>query len=262
LFLLLLAIVDDIGAIVVIAFFYSDSIDAVPLGVAAGILVAIYLLRQAGLRYTPIFVMLGGGLWLALHAAGIHATLAGVAMGLLAPAAPILDRQIVLSQRDELLDVWSAGAARTTTNLARQSVSQLEWLEHILHPWSSLVIVPVFALANAGVELSGDTLADATTSRVTLGVLFGLVVGKIAGILGAVALASRTRFASLPDGVTLRQVAGIGALGGIGFTVSLFITELAFDTAETIDEAKVGILAASLVASGVATLLLRGSRNE
>jgi Na+:H+ antiporter, NhaA family len=256
LFLLTLAIVDDIGAIVVIAAFYTSDLEPAWLAAAFAVLIAVYGLRQVGLTFTPLFVALGAALWLALHASGVHATLAGVAMGLLAPATPQLEREIVRSRGDELLDVFSAEAARTTTRLARQSVSQLEWLEHTLHPWSSLVVIPVFALANAGVSLTGEVMRDALTSPVTLGVLVGLVAGKTLGITGAAWLAYRTGLAELPSDVPFRQIAGVAALGGIGFTVSLFVTELAFDDASIAAEAKVGILAASLAATLLGWLLL------
>jgi NhaA family Na+:H+ antiporter len=221
---------------------------------------AVYGLRQLGVSFTPVYVALGAALWLALHSSGVHATLAGVVMGLLVPATPKLDREIVRSRGDELLDVFSAEAARTTTRLARQSVSQLEWLEHTLHPWSSLLIVPVFALANAGVSLTGDALGDAITSPVTFGVLVGLVVGKTLGITAGAWLACRSRLAELPSGVSFGQISGVAALGGIGFTVSLFITNLAFDDFRTASEAKVGILAATLAATLLGGLLLRAFR--
>ena len=262
LFLLTLAIADDIGAIIVIAAFYTSDLDPAWLAVAAAVVVAVYGLRQVGLTFTPLFVALGAALWLALRASGVHATIAGVAMGLLAPATPKLDREIIRSRGDELLDVFTAEAARTTTRLARQSVSQLEWLEHTLHPWSSLLIIPTFALANAGVPLTGGTMRDAITSPVTLGVLVGLVAGKTLGITGATWLAHRTGLAELPSDVAFRQIAGVAALGGIGFTVSLFVTELAFDDPSIAAEAKVGILAASLAATLLGWLLLRARPDE
>lgn len=257
LFLLTLAIVDDIGAILVIAVFYTKDLNGGWLAGAATLLVAVYLLRRMGVTFTPLFVALGAGMWLALHGSGVHATLAGIAMGLLAPATPALDREIVRSLSDELLDVFSPEAARTTTRLARQSVSQLEWLEHTLHPWSSLVIVPIFALANAGVTLSGNAITSAVGSSVTLGVVVGLVVGKTAGITGASWVACRLGWSELPSGTTLRHIAGVAALGGIGFTVSLFVTSLAFDDPGLVTDAKVGILAASIVATLIGVALLR-----
>ena len=166
-FLLTLAIVDDIGAIVVVAAVYSSSIEATWLGVACVIVGVVLALRRVGLTTTPVFVLLGALLWVAVYESGVHPTVAGVVMGLLAPAAPALTREIVRSRTDELLDVFSPEAAHETSRMARQAVSQLEWLEHQLHGWSSLVIVPVFALANAGVYVlePGDDLAGKVAAR-------------------------------------------------------------------------------------------------
>jgi Na+:H+ antiporter, NhaA family len=260
LFLLTLAIVDDIGAIVVIAIFYSSSINAGWLAAAALIIVVVVVLRQVGFMATPLLVALGTALWLAVHASGVHATIAGVAMGLLVPAAPALTREIVRSRTDELLDVFSAEAAHQTSRMARQSVSQLEWLEHELHGWSSLVIVPLFALANAGVVVTADGLRDAASSTLTIGVVLGLVAGKTVGIATASWVAVRLGWADLPSEVAWRQLVGAAALGGIGFTVSLFIAALAFDDATLVDQAKIGVLAASVLATLLATLLLAGRR--
>ena len=262
LFLLTLAIVDDLGAIVVIAFFYSGGLQWPWLGVAVALVAAVYALRQAGIMSPSLFVMLGIGLWVALHESGAHATLAGVAMGLLAPIRPGLDREIVLSRSDELLDVFSPEAARTTSRLARLSVSEMEWLEHTLHPWTSLVVVPVFALANAGVVVSTSALGEAASSPVTWGVVLGLVVGKTAGITAAAWLGCRLGLAVLPTGARWSQLVGVAALGGIGFTVSLFVTGLAFDDPRLVEEAKVGVLASSLLASLVGALVLVAARRR
>ena len=142
--------------------------------------------------------------------------------------------------------------------MARQSVSQLEWLEDQLHGWSSLLIVPVFALANAGVELTAESLRIAATSTLTIGVVVGLVVGKTVGISVASWGAVRLGWADLPEDVTGRQLVGAAALGGIGFTVSLFITALAFEDPALVDQAKVGVLTASVLATALAVVLLRG----
>jgi NhaA family Na+:H+ antiporter len=260
LFLLTLAIVDDIGAIVVIAIFYSASLDLGWLLAALLIVLAVVVLRRLGFTATPLFVALGVALWLAVHAAGVHATIAGVVMGLLVPATPALTREIVRSRTDELVDVFSPEAARQTTRMARQAVSPLEWLEHELHGWTSLGIVPVFALANAGVELTADGLGDAARSTVTIGVVLGLVLGKTVGITAASWGAVRVGVADLPEGVTWRHLVGAAALAGIGFTVSLFITALAFDDQLLVDQAKVGVLVASVLATLVAIALLGRSR--
>ena len=258
LFLLTLAIVDDIGAILVIALFYSGGIAWEPLAMAVVLLAVAYAVRQAGVVFPPLFIAFGALTWLALHESGLHATLAGVAMGLLAPTRPRLSREIVLSRTDELLDVFTPGAARTTSRMARLSVSPMEWLEHALHPWASLVVLPVFALANAGVSLSTSALDAAVRSPVAWGVVLGLVVGKPLGIAAFSWLACRVGLASLPEGVRWTELLGMGALGGIGFTISLFVSDLAFDRPALVDDAKVGILASSVVASlaGSAVLVL------
>jgi NhaA family Na+:H+ antiporter len=254
LFLLALAIVDDIGAIAVIAIFYSDSLDAAMLALAFGALALIIVLRLLRVWWMPAYVVVGVGLWLALHEAGIHATLAGVACGLLAPTTPHVPRELI--DEDDLVDVSSARAARATASSARASVSVVEWLENVLHPWSSFVIVPIFALANAGVEVSADKLGDAATSRVSLGILLGLVVGKPLGITLASWLAVRTGLGALPTGATWRSVLGVASIAGIGFTVSLFVTELAFDDALLIDDAKLGVLGASVVSALLGSALV------
>jgi len=259
-FLLALAIVDDLGAIAVIAVFYSGSLEWEWLAAAAAITVVVYVVRQLGVGWTWVIAGLGVALWIAVHASGVHATIAGVVMGLLAPASPRLTREIALSRGDELLDVFTPAAARQTSRLARLSVSELEWIQHALHPLSSLFIVPVFALANAGVVFTSDGLRDAASSPVAIGVLAGLVVGKTLGITGAAWIAARTGIAELPSDARWRDLAGVAALGGIGFTVSLFITDLAFDDESAVTEAKMGILAAAVVATLLAAALLRLGR--
>jgi Na+:H+ antiporter, NhaA family len=260
LFLLALAIVDDIGAIIVIAIFYSEGIhyDALLLVIAAAVLVVI--LRWTGFRYTAAYAVLGLGMWVALHESGVHATLVGVFFGLMAPTRPIRQREYV--DVDALVDISSAGAARETVTLARESVSVVEWLEHRLHPWTSFVIVPLFALANAGIPLGADAISDAFSTRVTYGVLVGLVVGKVVGISAFTWLAVRVGAGSLPDGARWSSIVGVAALGGIGFTVSIFVAGLAFDDALLEDQAKIGILAASIVAGALGALLLSRSRTQ
>ena len=260
-FLLALAIVDDIGAIVVIAIFYSSSIDLVYLGTAVAIVLLIVGLRRVGVAGTPVFVLLGVCLWLAVHASGIHATIAGVVMGLLAPATARLTHEIDES-RDRFLDLSTPAAAWESSIMAKRSVSELEWLEHMLHPISSFVIVPVFALANAGVSLAADDLERATTSRIAIGIVVGLVVGKAVGITAAAWLATRLGVAELPPGARWSQMVGVATLAGIGFTVSLFITDLAFEDQLLVGEAKIGILAASVAATAVGAVVLRRASRD
>ena len=257
LFLLALAIVDDIGAILIIAVFYSAHVDLVMLAEAGVIVVVVGLVRKAGVQQVLVYVVLGAALWLCLHESGIHATLTGVILGLMAPTRPVRHRDLI--DADEL-DVSTVEQARATVVTARRSVSVVEWLEHLLHPWTSFVIVPLFALANAGVPVTADALSAAASSPITYGVVVGLVVGKLIGVTTFTWLATRLGIGDLPPGATWSGVVGIGALAGIGFTVSLFVTALAFDDAVRQDEAKIGILAASLIAAVLGSLLLSRRR--
>jgi NhaA family Na+:H+ antiporter len=248
-FLLTLAIVDDIGAIVVIAVFYGDGVE--PRGLVAAALVAgaLAAMRSLHVTYAPLYVIAGVGLWLAIFESGVHATIAGVVMGLLTPARPLqseLDAEAivdVLENRAEL----SADDVRATAGAIRESVSTCERLIDALHPWTSYVVVPVFALANAGVPFDEDPFAAAP--RVLVGVMLGLVVGKCLGITGFAWLATRLGIARLPSGVGWAQLVGAATLGGIGFTVSLFITGLAFEDDAPANAAKVGVLIASVLAA-------------
>jgi NhaA family Na+:H+ antiporter len=226
LFLLTLAIVDDIGAILVIALFYSSGVE--PLWLLGGIAVVglVSVMSRLGVDRPLAYVIPGALLWVCLYEAGIEPTLAGVVLGLLTPALPRRGRPV------------------------------LERLESGLHPVSSFVIVPVFALANAGVVLTGDAIDHALASRVTVGIVVGLVVGKFVGISGATLLALRLRIGRLPDDLGLAHIFGVATLGGIGFTVSLFITDLAF-RGQVIDDAKIGVLAASALAAVIGVVVLR-----
>ena len=225
LFLLTLAIVDDLGAIAVIAFFYSEEIAPEALGGAVAVVVVVALLVRAGVRQPWVYAPLAVALWLLVHESGVHATVAGVALGLVAP------------------------------------VDTIERLEHRLHPLTSFVVVPLFALANAGVHLGGDRVGDAVTSPITLGIVVGLGVGKLVGITGATWLASRVRLGGLPEGVTWPSLAGMALVAGIGFTVSLFVTELAFGTGtRSADDARLGVLAASLLSGAAGAVVLRYSQ--
>jgi NhaA family Na+:H+ antiporter len=227
LFLLTLAIADDIVGIAVIAVAYSDSIDGGYLAGAGAAALAVVVLRRAGVRWIAAYVAVGVVLWYLTYRSGVHATIAGVALGLLTPATPVGGRPVL---RD---------------------------LEHRLHPISALVIVPVFAVANAGVELGDGRLGDALSSRVAWAVVVGLVIGKPVGIFVASWLGVRSGLGRLPTGVTWPSLAAAGALAGIGFTVALFIARLAFDAPAVVDEAKVGVLLASLTAALVGALALR-----
>jgi NhaA family Na+:H+ antiporter len=225
LFMLTLAIVDDVGAIVVIALFYSKGISLGWLLAAAGALLLVHLMSRAGANRALMYVVPALLVWLCVFESGVHATLAGVVLGLMTPAYPRDGRPV------------------------------LERLEHGLHPVSSFVVVPLFALANAGIVLSADAIDAALHSRITLGIVVGLVVGKFTGIFGATWLGVRARVGRLPEGIHTRDLAGVAAVGGIGFTVALFVSDLTFHDLE-LDEAKMGVLGASLIAAVVGLIVL------
>jgi Na+:H+ antiporter, NhaA family len=255
-FLLALAIVDDIGAIVIIALVYSGGIGWSWLLTAVALLVCTRIARQFDVQATWLYVALGAVVWFALHEAGVHPTLAGVAMGLLAPATARLSPELV--DAEELADVSSLEAVFATTEIARSSVSVVEWLQYALHPWTSYVIVPLFAFANSGIVVSATGVSDALKSAVFWGVFVGLVAGKPIGVLLAPFVARRFGLAE-DQASSARQRLGIGAAAGIGFTVALFISELAL-AGELRSHAKLAILLASVVAACLSLGLLKTTR--
>ncbi|MGH2788237.1 MAG: Na+/H+ antiporter NhaA [Actinomycetota bacterium] len=259
--LLSIAIVDDIGAIIVIAFVYTTQIHPEWLLVASAFAIVIALMRIVRVWWTPAYVVVGVALWYAMFESGVHATLAGVALGLLTPALPVDPSGIrdAVREASSLADEPTPAKVRAATLQAKELVAVGERLEHLLHRWSSFAIVPVFALANAGVSISVDAMREAATSVVVLGVVVGLVVGKLVGISGFAWLAVRLGLGALPEGVGWRQVVAVGALAGIGFTVALFIAELAFREPRIVDEAKIGVLLASFAAALLGWTLMRWS---
>ncbi|MFN2491007.1 MAG: Na+/H+ antiporter NhaA [Actinomycetota bacterium] len=261
-FLLSLAIVDDIGAILVIAVFYSGGIQIGWLGAALGLLALVVLLRVIHVWWVPVYVVVGTAVWLATFESGVHATIAGVVLGLLTPATP-LDPSALDSTGLGTFDGGerpSPHEVRVAQTQANASLSVAERFSHLLHPWTSFVIVPLFALANAGISLGADDLGAALRSPVTLGVIVGLVAGKVVGITGFAWSSVRLGVARLPEDIGWAQLGGAAALAGIGFTVSIFIAGLAFEEVTLVEEAKVGILIASVVASLIGSLTLRGRR--
>ncbi len=268
LFLLTLAIVDDVGAIAVIAIFYTASINVTWLMIAIGLLVAVFVAQKVKVWYTPLYVIVGIIIWYAVLESGVHATIAGVALGLLTPATPLVSKV----DREELTGTvvdpedLDAGSVRRAQLYVRESVSVAERMETLIHPFSSFVILPIFALANAGIELSGEALSDAATSSVTIGIILGLVVGKTVGVSVFSYFAVRSGLCTLPRNVTWPMVVAVAMMAGIGFTVALFITGLAFagdDLAVLNTQARMGILAASLLAAvGGAALLSRATKED
>lgn len=268
-FLAALAIADDIGAVLIIAFFYTAEISWISLAVAGGFFVALIVMNRVGARHPLIYTVLGLGLWLAFLQSGIHATVAGVLLALTIPARERINPDAFLARSEKILgefrradeagDRTQAGATRSTAlsllaEDCRNAESPMLRFEHVLLPWIKHVIMPVFALANAGVIFGSNALAS-LASPISVGVICGLALGKPIGIVGFSWLGIRLRLARLPEDVNWRQIIGVGALAGIGFTMSLFIADLAFGNAAELETAKMGILGASVVA-GIAGMLL------
>jgi NhaA family Na+:H+ antiporter len=264
LFLLTLAVVDDIGAIVVIALFYTADLDLEWLAVAIALLLVMVVMRRLRIWALPAYVVVGALVWLATLESGVHATLAGVTIGLLTPARPLLEERVAREYaREAIADrELDADEVARLQFLLSESVPMVDRLQTRLHPFSAYVVLPVFALANAGVVLDGGVLREAVGSTIALGITLGLVVGKPLGIVLASLLAVRLGLGRLPDGTGWRMLTGLGAVGGIGFTVSLFIAGLSFPGEELLtSEAKIGILAGSLLSAVVGvTLLLLATR--
>ncbi|KNC89321.1 Na+/H+ antiporter NhaA [Trabulsiella odontotermitis] len=227
-FLMALAIIDDLGAIVIIALFYTNDLSLLSLGVAAAAIAVLVALNLSGVRRTGIYILVGAILWTAVLKSGVHATLAGVIVGFLIPLKE------------------TAG-----TSPAKQ-------LEHVLHPWVAFLILPLFAFANAGVSLAGVTF-EGLTSLLPLGIIAGLFIGKPLGIGLFCWLALKLKWATLPEGTTCKQIMAVGVLCGIGFTMSIFIASLAFGgvAPALINWAKLGILIGSIASAVVGYCLLR-----
>ena len=259
LFLLALAIVDDIGAVLAIALFYTDDVDVVALLLAVALFACLLGLRFVQFWRTPVYVLIGVAMWLAVLRSGVHPSVVGVAMGLLvnayAPRRYDIAR-VQLAGRSLLFDPTPSRAAAAQAAVT-EAVSPNERLQLRIQPWSSYVIVPLFVLANAGVELTGETLRAAVTSPVTWGIVIGLVVGKPIGVTLGTWVALRTGLGRVPDTLRWGQLIGGAGLSGIGFTVALFVTELALDDEALVADAKIGILVGSVLAGVIGWLIFR-----
>lgn len=269
-FLVALAIVDDIGAVLVIALFYTADISFLALTGGAGFVGLLVLANITGVRRPIVYAALGLGLWLAFLLSGVHATVAGVLLAFTIPAKPHIDIRDFLQRGREILNEFEQiggersvleDERRTSAVIALEKTCEdvetpLQRLEHGLHGWVNFLILPLFALANAGVALTGNIFLT-LTQPVALGVIFGLLIGKPVGITLFSWLAVRLRLATLPESVTWRQIHGAGWLAGIGFTMSLFIAGLAFGEDGLLDQSKTAILSASLLAGVIGFSLLR-----
>ena len=269
LFLLALAIVDDIGAIAVIAVFYTEDLNFAYLAMAAVLIVIGFFGRRAGITSMVFYVPLAIVIWYGFLESGVHATIAGVVLGLLTPVAAKYSDEQFRQKAVQVLDRWDQDYASPHSaerldqdalelaSVARESVSPLDRLEHTLHPWSSFVIVPLFALANAGVRFIGQeaSFVEQVTSPILMGVAVGLMVGKPIGIFAATWIGLKLKLGVLPPRTSMTTIFGLGALAGIGFTVSLFVSELAFRHELFVNEAKLGIFIGSGVAGVIGALI-------
>jgi NhaA family Na+:H+ antiporter len=270
-FLTAFAIVDDIVAVLVIAIFYTDSISWSALGIAAVLLGGLVVANLAGFHRWPIYAAVGFGVWLAVFESGVHATVAGVLVALTVPARSWINPSEFLVRGRQLMDDFEAAcylAPSVLTNEPQQQATQslerlcedvetpMTHLQHSVNPWVEFGILPLFAFANAGIHLT-DGLSDALTSAVTWGVVVGLLLGKPLGITLFAWLAVRAKIAIKPGGIAWKHIFAVAWLGGIGFTISLFVTELAFESGSIAEAARVGILIGSVAAGAVGYLILR-----
>jgi Na+/H+ antiporter NhaA len=260
-YLLTVAVVDDIVALLVIAIAYSGSVSVVPLVVGLGLFGCVLLIRAADVHFGPVYFLFGTAVWIAFLKSGVEPVVVGLMGGVIALAYPA--QRTDLERASDLFRLFreqpTGDLARTARSAVRLAVSPNERLQTLWHPWTSYAIVPLFALANAGVHLSGGFLAHAYTSPVTLGILLGYVVGKPVGIVGSTWLAARLTRGRLRPPVGWASVAGAGTIAGIGLTVSLLIASLAFHGTD-LAEAKVGVLSAALLAATLTWLLVLGTR--
>jgi Na+:H+ antiporter, NhaA family len=273
-FLTALAIADDLGAVLVIALFYTADLNLGALGIAAALFAVLVLFNRGGVRHPLPYALVGVLLWLAVHESGVHATLAGILLALTIPARPAhtpehferrieeLEAAFRADRRDEdtsddpLSNSRMAAIAEAMERSAATVQSPLQRIEHDLTPWVTFMVIPIFALSNAGIDLLAVAWREALTHDVTLGVIGGLVIGKFAGISLFSWVAVRFGVARLPSGVRWAHLLGAAWLAGIGFTMSIFISQLAFDDPALVEEAKLGILLGSALSALVGLLWL------
>ena len=267
-FLLGLAVFDDLGAIAVIAIFYVETISWPDLWLGIATFVAMAACVRLGIRSHVLYILLGIVMWQFFLESGVHATLAGVLAASLVPAGHQVNRMQYADTVDGLLRDFrvamdegnedeAEAIAEEIERLSRSAEGPMESLEATIHPWVSFLVLPVFALANAGIVFTSDTVSEAMASSVTLGIAAGLLAGKVIGIVGFTWLAVRFGVGTLPSAVGWRHVLGVAFLCGMGFTVSLFVSGIAFDHASLVDQAKIGVFGASLLAGVAGYLFLR-----
>jgi Na+/H+ antiporter NhaA len=256
---LTIVVFDDLVALLVIATVYTDSVDLMPLAIAVALFGVCLVLRSVAVAWrVPASMLLGVGIWIALYESGIDPLITGLAVGLVTSAYPParIDLERVTELARSFREQPTPELARSAQLGVSSAISENERLQYRLHPWTSFVIVPLFALANAGIHIDGGLLGDAITSPITLGIMFGYVLGKPLGIIGAIWLTSRRWVTGLRPALSWPVILGGGAVGGIGFTVSILIASIAFD-GQQLEEAKLGVLGAAILATGLSWAVFR-----
>ncbi|GAA1099217.1 Na+/H+ antiporter NhaA [Nocardiopsis composta] len=263
-FLLTLSIADDILAIAVIALFYTTDLSLPALGASVVLLALIAALRKLRVGRIPAYVVLGIALWAAVFQSGVHPTLAGIVVGVLVTVYPPEETRLLRASETLHAFTLDPGAqrAREAARSLAGAVPPNVRLQLQLDPWVTYLIVPLFALANTGIRVDGPALAEAATSPVTLGIVFGLVVGKTVGVCAGTWIPLRMRWGTLPGGLVWGQVAGGAAICGVGFTMALFITGLAFDDPVLRNDAVIGVIAGSLLSAGLGWLIFKVAWNR
>ena len=270
-FLSALAVADDLGAVLVIAFFYTADVNFTALGIAGAFLLVLIVGNRLGIRSSMFYLIIGFGVWIGFLLSGVHATIAGVLVAFTIPAVTKINEVVYSSNLKKLTDEFEKEIPSNSTlttpqqhktiqhvkKLSMEAETPLQKIEHALHPWVAFGIMPLFALANSGIVIGSDFLTS-VINPVSIGVTAGLVLGKFIGILFFTWLMVKTGMGILPEGANWRHITGVALLGGIGFTMSLFISGLAFKNPEFVNQAKYGILIASILAGLLGTLVLKG----
>jgi NhaA family Na+:H+ antiporter len=271
-FLSALAVADDLGAVLVIAFFYSSNLQIVPLGIGFGFLLVLIAGNVMGVRHTGFYIIVGFAVWVGFLLSGIHATIAGVLVAFTIPARTIIKENTYAEKLRQLSYCFEQEIPNRSTlttpeqhkiieeikQISLAAQTPLQKIEHSLHPWVVFIIMPLFALANAGIVIGSDFFTT-LINPVSIGVIAGLILGKFIGVLLFTWLMIKTGLGILPEGATWKHIAGVAALAGIGFTMSLFVSALAFEQQVMVDEAKYGILIASVIAASTGYVILKGT---
>ena len=252
-FLLGLAVIDDIGAILIIALFYTSDLSFQWMLFAIVSLILVVILKKFGIEFRLAYVLAGLALWLSLYKTGVHPTIAGVILGLLTPASPLIQQKYI--DQEELTNLETIDHVKESQKIVKGSISTVEWLEHSIHPWSSYLIVPLFAFSNSGIVISSSSIQGALNASLFWATFIGLVIGKPLGIFISALAIKKFDIGDLPTGTSLREILATGMAAGIGFTVAIFISKLAFQNTAQQEQAIFGVLCASVIA-GILSFVL------